>query len=254
MFGALAGAFTGLGASCAQRSGDAAPARVLMVTTSWGVTDAGEPTGLWLSEFTDPYFVFKDAGALVRVASVAGGYPPIDPRSRAEDRGRTSGVARFEDDDAAKEALRAAPALETVDVRSFDAIFLCGGHGTMWDFVDGAVPDAVSTVAARGGVVGAVCHGPAGLVNATRAGGAPLVAGRRVTGFTNAEEEAVGLTNAVPFLLEDALLAQGATFAAAADFQRHVVRDERLVTGQNPASANGVAFAVLDEVQAAASV
>ena len=157
-------------------------------------------------------------------------------------RGRGPSVDRFEASDTAMQAFRTMPAVETLDAAAYDAVFLCGGHGTMWDFRESpAIRRLVETIDRRGALISAVCHGPAGLLSALGQDGRPLVEGRRVTGFTNAEEAAVDLTDAVPYLLETALRRLGARFEAGANFQPKVVRDGNLITGQNPASAGPMA-------------
>ncbi|MEP7207526.1 MAG: type 1 glutamine amidotransferase domain-containing protein [Casimicrobiaceae bacterium] len=221
--------------------------RVLIVCTSHAsLGTTGERTGLWLEELAAPFWVFRDAGFTVDVVSMAGGEVPLDPRS-LEEKDRPAPTQRFLDDAATMTMIRQTRALADVATEDYDAVFLPGGHGTMWDFA--ADPDLAETVAATydaGRVVAAVCHGPAGLVGAVRADGKALVAGRRITGFTNAEEAAVGLTDKVPFLLESRLRELGGIFDAGADFKSHVVRDGNLVTGQNPQSSAAVAQAIVE--------
>jgi putative intracellular protease/amidase len=208
--------------------------RVLLVSTSVAQKPDGRPTGLWMSELTTPYWLFSDAGLQVAMASRGGG----------------ASVSRFEHSGAAQQAFRSMPALAALGAEIFDAVFFCGGHGTMWDFGTAAVRQAVERHAHAGAVVAALCHGPAALIDARSADGRPLVAGRRITGFTEREEDAVELTAAVPFLLETELRRLGARFENAANFRAHAVRDGNLVTGQNPASAEGTAQFVLEALAA----
>jgi len=228
--------------------------RVLMVLTSWDkLGDTGDKTGFFWEEMAKPYWSFRDAGLQVDLASVQGGHPPADPGSDDGNGQRTEAVQRFMDDADAMTALETTAKLADIDPSQYDAVFLPGGHGTMWDLRQTeAVGQAVSRIYERGGVVGAVCHGPAGLLGATEPGGAPLVQGKRVNGFTNSEEKAAGLDTVVPFLLEDALKEQGAKFQhSVEDFCGFAVRDGRLVTGQNPASSEMVAHRMLEALEEA---
>lgn len=220
---------------------------ILIILTSHArLGDTGRPTGFHWEELATPYWAFRDAGHTVRLASIAGG-ATHDPSSLKNSAADPGSVRRFLADDAAMAALRAAPALATLADARPDAIFLPGGHGTMWDLPGNATLAALLGRAFdRGAVIAAVCHGPAGIVSARRADGQPIVAGRRVNSFTNAEEAAIGLTDAMPFLLESRLRELGARFEGGANFQPHAVRDGNLVTGQNPASAEGVARLVLE--------
>ncbi|HYE00607.1 MAG TPA: type 1 glutamine amidotransferase domain-containing protein [Alphaproteobacteria bacterium] len=223
---------------------------ILMVLTSHGRIDADHPTGFWFEEMAEPYMAFVEAGFAVDIASIAGGEPPADPRSLEAP--LPDSVARFRADPAAMAKLAATPALEAVDTARYDAIFLAGGHGTMWDFPESeALARAVAEGLAAGRVVAAVCHGPAGLVAARGADGRPAIAGRRVAGFTNGEEAAVGLTGAVPFLLEDRLKDCGGLYEKGPDFQPFAIADGTLVTGQNPASSLAVARLVRDILEPA---
>ena len=220
--------------------------KILMVLTSHDrLGETGEKTGFWLEEFAAPYYVFKDAGAEVLLASPKGGQPPLDPKSDAAD-AQTPATLRFNNDTAAIAALAQTQRLADVVDAEVDAIFYPGGHGPLWDLVDDA--DSLQLIEknfAAGKPVAAVCHGPAVLRNAHGALSQPLVKDRRVTGFSNEEEQAAGLTDVVPFLLEDALKAQGALHSAGAAFKPHVQVDGRLVTGQNPASSEPAARELL---------
>ncbi len=223
--------------------------KILIVLTSHAqIGETGRATGVWIEELTTPYYAFVDAGAEVDLASIAGGPVPVDPGSLAE-QDRPESVARFLADEAAQQALRNSRKLEELDAAPYDAVFLPGGHGTMWDLpASSALGELLTAAFAEGKVVAAVCHGPAGLVNARDPNGAPLVSGRKVSAFTNREEEAAGLTQAVPFLLETRLRELGAVYESGPDFQPHAVRDGKLVTGQNPASSLRVAQLVLEAI------
>jgi putative intracellular protease/amidase len=219
--------------------------------------DTATPTGLWVEELAVPYYRFIDAGLEVELASPLGGEAPLEPNSIKPMGQNDPLVDRFLGDPVTRQRVAATRRLAEVEVTGFDAIFFPGGHGTMWDLpVDASVRRAVETAEAGGKVIAAVCHGPAGLVAAQSADGQPLVAGKRLTAFTNAEEEAAGLTQIVPFLLESRLIELGAHFDAGPDWQPHAVRDGRLITGQNPASSAAVAdhvMAALAEVPRRAS-
>lgn len=220
---------------------------ILMVLTSHDrLGDTGEKTGFWLEEFAAPYYVLTDAGHRVTLASPKGGQPPIDPKSAAPD-AQTAATGRFNADPAAKAALAATERLAEIDPAKFDAVFYPGGHGPLWDLAEDAKSKAlIEATIAAGKPVALVCHAPGVLKNVTAPDGAPLVKGKRVTGFTNGEEEAVGLTKIVPFLLEDMLKQQGGDYSKAADFAPHVVRDGLLITGQNPASSGPAAEALIE--------
>lgn len=220
--------------------------RVLIVATSHSQALGGRVTGLWLSELTEPYWVFRDAGLEVDITTIKGGSPPIDPRSGSE--ASVSGALR--NDSRALAAFRQAPPLDSVGGDAYDAVFLAGGHGTMWDFPAHRSLAALVSAAFRAGKpVAAVCHGPAGFLGATDADGRPIVAGRRVTAFANDEERAAGWTAAVPYLLEDRLRSQGARFADGGVYRNHAVRDGNLITGQNPMSAAAAARLVLEALR-----
>lgn len=221
--------------------------KILMVLTSHDrLGDTGKKTGFWLEEFVAPYYAFLDAGAEVTVVSPKGGQPPLDPKSDAPD-AQTKDTERFRQDAEARRVLANTGRLADVDVAGFNAVFYPGGHGPLWDLAND--PDSarlIETALATGKPVAAVCHGPAVLKDAKRADGSPLVRDLRVTGFTNSEEAAAGLTDVVPFLLEDLLASLGGKYEKGADFQPHVVRDGLLVTGQNPASSEPAAEALLE--------
>lgn len=223
--------------------------KILIVLTSHArIGETGHTTGVWLEELTTPYYAFIDAGAEVDLASIGGGAVPIDPNSMAE-QDRPESVVRFFDDQVSQHKLGHSLKLEDLSAAPYDAVFLPGGHGTMWDLPEStALAELLTSAFAAGKVVAAVCHGPAGLVNARSPDGTPLVAGRKVSAFTNSEEEAAGLTQAVPFLLETRLRDLGALYESGPDFEPHAVRDGKLVTGQNPASSSRVAQLVLEAI------
>ncbi|MCV2355427.1 type 1 glutamine amidotransferase domain-containing protein [Paucibacter sp. B2R-40] len=220
--------------------------KILMVLTSHDqLGSTGLKTGFWLEEFAAPYFVFKDAGAAITVASPLGGQPPLDPKSD-DASAQTAATERFRADAAAQTVLAGSSKLAGVTATDFDAVFYPGGHGPLWDLAEDKQSIALIEAFARANKpVGAVCHAPGVLRHAKNADGSPLVQGRRVTGFTNSEEAAVQLTDIVPFLVEDMLKAHGGDYSKAADWQPYAVVDGRLVTGQNPASSELVAHELL---------
>ena len=224
--------------------------KILMVLTSHSeMGDTGHKTGFWLEEFTAPYYVFRDAGAEVILASPAGGQPPVDPNSEAED-ALTDSTRRFQEDQEANEALANTSTLTEIPIDAYDAVFFPGGHGPLWDLAeDPAVIALIEDAVNRNMVVSAVCHAPAVFRHPRNGSGAPLVSGRKVTGFSNSEEEAVGLTSVVPFLVEDMLKNNGGHYSKGDDWASHVVTDGRLITGQNPASSEAAAEAVLDAMK-----
>lgn len=224
--------------------------RILIITTSHArMGSADEKTGVWLEELTTPYYAFADGGADVTLASIEGGPVPIDPRSTGDDAKKEESVRRYLDDTALQAKVADTPAFTSLNDGDYDAVFLPGGHGTMWDYPTSTeLATLVSGFLGAGKPVAAVCHGPAGLTAATTADGQPIVKGKRVAGFTNGEEEAVGLTNVVPFLLEDKLRELGGDYQKGPDFAPFAVRDGLLITGQNPASAARVAELTLEAV------
>lgn len=219
---------------------------ILMVLTSHDrLGDTGKKTGFWLEEFAAPYYVFRDAGATLTLASPKGGQPPLDPKSDEPD-AQTEATRRFRDDPAAQQALASTVPLAGVQAGDFDAVFYPGGHGPLWDLAQDADSiRLIETMIAGGKPVALVCHAPGVLGRVKGEGGAPLVQGKRVTGFTNTEEAAVGLTDVVPFLVEDMLVKNGAQYSKAEDWAPYVVTDGLLVTGQNPASSEPGAQALL---------
>lgn len=219
---------------------------ILMVLTSHDqLGHTGLKTGFWLEEFAAPYYVFKDAGAQIVLASPAGGQPPLDPKSDLPEF-QTELTHRFKADPQARQALAHTVTLASVRPDDFDAVFYPGGHGPLWDLAESSTSiDLIQTFERAGKPLGFVCHAPGALRHVKAAHGEPLVKGRRVTGFTNSEEAAVQLTDVVPFLIEDEFKAQGGLYEQGPDWQPHVVVDGHLVTGQNPASSEGVARALL---------
>ncbi|MCE3224782.1 MAG: type 1 glutamine amidotransferase protein [Nitrospira sp.] len=211
---------------------------ILMVLTSHDqLGDTGKKTGFWLEEFAAPYYVLTDAGATVTLASPKGGQPPLDPKSDLPEN-QTELTKRFRTDRAAQVELAHTKKLADVSANDFEAVFYPGGHGPMWDMPDNATSIALIEAFVKADKpIGAVCHAPVAFVNVRGKDGGYLVKGKRVTGFTNTEETAVGLQLVVPFLLEDRLKERGGHYSKAADWAPYVVVDGLLVTGQNPASS-----------------
>jgi putative intracellular protease/amidase len=219
---------------------------ILMVLTSHDqLGDTGKKTGFWLEEFAAPYYALKDAGAAIVVASPKGGQPPLDPKSDEPD-ARSEDTERFKADEDAQKVLANTVTLDSVSESDFDAVFYPGGHGPLWDLAEDKTSIALIEAFAKADKpVASVCHAPGVLRHVKGPDGAPLVKGRKVTGFTNTEEEAVGLTNVVPFLVEDMLKANGGQYSKGADWGSYVLTDGKLVTGQNPASSREAAEALL---------
>lgn len=219
---------------------------ILMVLTSHDqMGDTGKKTGFWLEELAAPYYVFKDAGAEITIASPKGGQPPLDPSSDAED-AQTDATRRFKADETAQRLLATTMKLADLSAEGFDAIFYPGGHGPLWDLAeDSDSKRLIESFARADRPIGAVCHAPAVFRHTVGADSKPLVSGRRVTGFSNAEEEAVGLTKTVPFLVEDMLNANGGRYSKGPDWGSFVQQDGNLVSGQNPASSEAAAEALL---------
>lgn len=220
--------------------------KVLIVITSHDqLGDTGRKTGFWLEELAAPYYVFKDAGVEITLASPKGGRPPQDPKSN-DPEFRTDLTLRFEQDRDAQAQLDKTIRLDSVRQADFDTVFYPGGHGPMWDLAENKHSIAlIESFLGAGKLVTVVCHSTAALHHAKSPDGKPLVQGKEVTGFTNGEEEAVGLTKVVPFLLEDEMLKLGAIFSKKANWSVHVVRDGLLITGQNPSSSGPAAKALL---------
>lgn len=221
--------------------------KILMVLTSHDqLGDTGHKTGFWLEEFAAPYYVFKDAGADITLASPKGGQPPLDPKSDDPD-AQTDATRRFATDTESQAQLASTLPLAEVSAEAFDAVFYPGGHGPLWDLAeDEHSINLIERFIAANKPVAAVCHAPAVFRHVRADNGVSLVAGKEVTGFSNSEEEAVGLTDVVPFLVEDMLQKNGGHYTKASDWEGHVVRDGLLITGQNPASSEGTAKILLD--------
>ncbi|MDT7525416.1 MULTISPECIES: type 1 glutamine amidotransferase domain-containing protein [Gammaproteobacteria] len=224
--------------------------KILMVLTSHEqLGDSGHKTGFWAEEFAAPYYAFKDAGAEVVLASPNGGQPPIDPNSQ-QAAAQTNETVRLFEDEAALEQLANTLQLSQVTADGFDAIFYPGGHGPLWDLSEDPLSiGLIQQFWEQDKPVAAVCHAPAVLVHAKTPAGKPLVAGRKVSAFTNSEEAAVGLTDVVPFLLEDKLQELGAHYQKVDDWKPLAVVDGNLITGQNPASSAAVARALLQQLK-----
>ncbi|MBT9567933.1 MAG: type 1 glutamine amidotransferase domain-containing protein [Thiobacillus sp.] len=220
--------------------------KILMVLTSHDqLGDTGKRTGFWLEEFAAPYYVFKDAGVDITLASPRGGQPPLDPKSDEPDF-QTDATRRFRADEAAQAVLASTRKLGEMAARDYDAVFYPGGHGPLWDLVDDAASiGLIESMLNSGKPVACVCHAPAVLRHPKTPDGKSVVQGKTVTGFTNTEEGAVGLTQVVPFLVQDMLAENGGKYVKQGDWQSHVVTDGLLITGQNPASSEAAARALL---------
>ncbi|WP_434938968.1 type 1 glutamine amidotransferase domain-containing protein [Shewanella sp. HL-SH8] len=220
--------------------------KVLMVLTSHDkLGDTEHKTGFWLEELAAPYYVFKDSNVEVVLASPLGGQPPLDPKSDEVDF-QTESTKRFKLDTDAQQKLATTLLLSSVDIADYDAVFYPGGHGPLWDLAEDSTSIAlIENAVKQDKVLGLVCHAPGALKHAKNADGTSIVKGRKVTGFTNGEEDAVQLTDIVPFLVEDMLIANGADYAKADDWHPFAQVDGKLVTGQNPASSELVAHKML---------
>lgn len=223
--------------------------KILMILTSHEeLGSTGKKTGFWLEEFAAPYYVFQDAGIDITLASPKGGQPPLDPKSDEPDY-QTAATARFKADKEAQAALAHTRILSDICADDYDALFYPGGHGPLWDLAEDSSSIAlIETMSARGKPVAAVCHAPGVLRHAKTPDGSPLVEGKQVTGFSNSEEAAVGLSDVVPFLVEDELQLRGGNYVKGADWQSFSVHDGNLITGQNPASSEAVAKLVLEQL------
>jgi len=224
--------------------------KVLFVLTSHeDLGNTGIKTGFWLEEFSDPYYLCTDNGISVTLASPMGGRPPMDPSSAAENY-QTEGTKRFENDTEVQELLSNTIKLETVNVADYDAVYYPGGHGPLWDLAEDK--NSISLIEEffnANKPIAVACHAPAIFKNTKKQDGSPLVKGLNVTGFSNSEETASGLKDVVPFLVEDMLTENGAIYSKGADWTPHVVEDGSLITGQNPASAKGVAEKLLNKLK-----
>ena len=229
--------------------------KILMVLTSHEqLGNTGKKTGFWLEEFAAPYYTFKDAGATITLVSPGGGQPPLDPKSDTPD-AQTKDTERFKADPAAQAALAQTIELSQVSAGDFDAVFYPGGHGPLWDLAEDAASIAlIEAMLGAGKPVALVCHAPGVLRDVKDVNGDPVVQGKAVTGFTNTEEQAAGLTKIVPFLVEDMLRTNGGNYSKVADWQPYVVKDGLLITGQNPASSEPAAKELLEKLSLLATV
>lgn len=227
--------------------------KILMVLTSHDeLGETGRKTGFWLEELAAPYYTFKDAGAEITLASPKGGRPPLDPKSN-EPANQTDATRRFEADADATSKLGATVTLSSVSAEDFDTVFYPGGHGPLWDLAEDRASIAlIEAFLAASKSVALVCHAPGVLRHVKTPEGRPVVEGRKVTGFANTEEDSVGLTDVVPFLVEDVLKANGGIYSRGPDWGSYVVEDGLLITGQNPGSSSATAQALMKAVSAAA--
>jgi putative intracellular protease/amidase len=217
----------------------------MVLTSHDQLGNTGRKTGFWLEELAAPYYTFKDAGADIMLASPQGGQPPLDPKSN-EPANQTEQTRRFEQDAAATAQLAATVRLDSVSQADFDTVFYPGGHGPLWDLAEDPHSIAlIQSFVGAGKPVALVCHAPGVLRHVTTPDGKPLVEGKQVTGFTNSEEAAVGLTDIVPFLVEDELKAKGGIYSKTDDWAPYVVTDGLLITGQNPASSSSAAATLM---------
>ena len=224
--------------------------KILLVLTSHDeLGNTGHKTGFWLEEFATPYYIFKDANADITLASPNGGQPPLDPKSDEPDF-QTEATERFKKDADAQSALANTVKLSDISADDYDAVFYPGGHGPLWDLAEDQNSIAlIESMYSAGKPVAAVCHAPAVFRHTKAPDGSPLIAGKSVTGFSNTEEDAVQLSEVVPFLLEDELKAKGASYSKADDWHPYAITDGNLITGQNPASSDPVAKAVLEIIK-----
>ena len=224
--------------------------KVLFVLTSHeDLGNTGEKTGFWIEEFAAPYYMLKEEGIEITLASPKGGQPPIDPKSNEPDF-QTPATVKFNEDKETQEVLSNTVKLETVNQKDFDAVFYPGGHGPMWDLAEDKNSIAlIEDFYSNNKTVAAVCHAPAVFKNTKNTDGTPLVMGKKVTGFTNGEEDAVQLTSVVPFLIEDMMKNNGAIYSKKADWNPYAVEDGLLITGQNPASSELVAEILLKRLK-----
>ena len=219
---------------------------LFIITSQTVMAPTNDPTGVWLEEVTTPYYAFIDEGYNVEIATVAGGNVPIDPRSIGDEQKKEESVARYYEDSALQAAFKNTTSAEDIDIQKYDAVFFPGGHGTMWDYPNNpTLARIITEMLAAKKPVAAVCHGPAVFVGVENEKGEPLVRGKNITAFTDAEEAAVGLTEEVPFLLETRLRELGANVITVDNFQSHSIVDGLIVTGQNPASAKAVAANII---------
>lgn len=222
---------------------------LIVLTSHEDMGDTGHKTGFWIEEFTTPYYHLIDNGAKVTLASPKGGQPPIDPTS-AQDENQTESTKRYDKDDALKEQLKHTHKLSDVSVEDFDAVFYPGGHGPLWDLAESEEStQLIEDFYKSDKPVSFVCHAPAALKNVKDASGDPLVKGKDVTGFTNSEEDMAGLTEVVPFLVEDMLKDNGGVYSKGNDFEEYALEDGLLITGQNPPSSEKVAELLIAKLE-----
>ncbi|WP_246109078.1 type 1 glutamine amidotransferase domain-containing protein [Seonamhaeicola algicola] len=223
---------------------------VLFVLTSHDeLGNTGHKTGFWIEEFAAPYYLLKDQGVQITIASPKGGQPPIDPKSNEKDF-ETPATVRFNNDKETQAILAKTVKLETVNQADYDAVFYPGGHGPLWDLAENK--NSIALIEAfynNNKPVAAVCHAPAVFKNTKNTNGEPLVKNKKVTGFTNTEEAAVQLTEVVPFLVEDMLKNNGGVYSKKDDWNAYAVEDGLLITGQNPASSELVAELLLEKLK-----
>ncbi|MBC75942.1 MAG: type 1 glutamine amidotransferase domain-containing protein [Halobacteriovoraceae bacterium] len=224
--------------------------KVLIVLTSHDqLGDTGEKTGFWLEEFAAPYYAFKDAGYQIDLASPKGGRPPMDPKSDTEDT-QTDDTKRFKNDQDAQDHLDNTKILASINPEDYDTVFYPGGHGPMWDLAyDKDSINIIESFNKKGKFIGAVCHAPAALLNAKGNDGNSIVAGKKVTAFTNSEEEEVGLKDDMPYLLENRLKDLGGNYQKKGNWKEFTIKDGNLITGQNPASSKKVAQNIIESLQ-----
>ncbi len=222
---------------------------LFVLTSNDEMGNSGKKTGFWVEEFAAPYYILTDAGYNVTLASPKGGQPPIDPNSDTED-AATEDTKRFDKDKKTQEILANTKKLEDVNQEDFDAVFYPGGHGLLWDLVESKTSKKlIESFIANDKPVSFVCHAPAILKNIQDTEGNDLVKGKKVTGFTNGEEEAVQLTDVVPFLIEDMMKEKGADYSKIGDWEPYALEDGLLITGQNPASSSKVAKLLMEELK-----
>lgn len=224
--------------------------KILIVLTSHALLgNTGEKTGFWIEEFATPYYYLVDNGAKVTLASPEGGQPPIDPTSDKPEN-QTESTKRFKNDEALQKKLSKTLKLSEISAKEYDAVFYPGGHGPLWDLAESEVSaKLIESFYNADKPVAFVCHAPAALKNVKNVSGEPLVKGKKVTGFTNSEEELVGLTDVVPFLVEDMLKENGGIYSKSNDFEAYALEDGLLITGQNPASSQKVAELLLTKLE-----
>jgi len=224
--------------------------KILFVLTSHDkLGDTGKKTGFWVEEFANPYYALLDKGANITIATPKGGAAPIDPSSDSPD-AATEATERFNKDVEAKEKIKNTKVLADINSDDFDAVFYPGGHGPLWDLaIDATSISLIEKFNAQGKSIAFVCHAPAVLKNVKNTDGKPLVKGKKVTGFTNSEEAAIGLTDVVPFLVEDMLNENGGIYSKKDDWQPYAVLDGNLITGQNPASSGLVVEKLLESLK-----